>query len=78
MTTSTLALIILAAILAQVAVVVLLGLYRRKRQYRDMDERTSGTENISKLDDTTCSSVEHITSDLSWEGFKELVGIEIG
>ena len=32
MTTGTLALIILAVILAQVAIVVLLGLYRRRRQ----------------------------------------------
>jgi ferredoxin-NADP reductase len=73
MTTGTLALIILAAILAQVAVVMLLGLYRRKRQYRDLDERTSGAENISMPNAATRSSAELVTSDTTWENFKEFV-----
>ena len=73
MTTATLALIILAVILAQVAIVMLLGLYRRKRQYRALDERTSGAANISKPNAATRSSTEPVTPDLSWEGFKEFI-----
>lgn len=65
MTMGTLALIILALILAQIAVVMLFGLYRRKRQYRDLDERMSSA--------TSRSSDELVTSDLSWEGFKEFI-----
>lgn len=72
MTTGTLALIILAVILAQIAIVILLGLYRRKRQYRKLDERSSGTEN-RPIASATPSSTEHLSSDLAWEGFKEFV-----
>ena len=64
MTTGTLALIILAAILAQVAIVMLLGLYRRKRQYRKLDEQPNTA---------APSSTERLSSDLVWEGFKEFV-----
>ncbi len=73
MTTGTLALIILAVILAQVAIVVLLGLYRRRRQYRNLDKGTHGTENISKTNTPSRSSTEAASSDLIWEGFKEFI-----
>ncbi|MES0327952.1 MAG: 2Fe-2S iron-sulfur cluster-binding protein [Gammaproteobacteria bacterium] len=73
MTTSTLALIILAAILAQVAVVMLFGLYRRKRQYRDLDERTSGAKNVLKPNAATRSSTEPSGSAPSWDSFKEFI-----
>ena len=57
MTTATLALIILAVILAQVAIVMLLGLFRRRSQYQDLGKGMHGTENISKTNTTTHSSV---------------------
>jgi ferredoxin-NADP reductase len=73
MTTGTLALIILATILAQVAVVVLIGLYRRRRQYRSLEERISETETISTPLTPTPSAVEPVTSDHAWDGFKEFI-----
>jgi len=73
MTTSTLALIIVAAILAQIAIVMLLRFYRSKHQYRDLDQRTIDTEIISKPDAATRSSAGQATSHLAWEGFKEFV-----
>ena len=39
MTTGILALIIFAAIFVQITVAVLIGLYRRRRQYRNLDEQ---------------------------------------
>jgi len=64
MTTGTLALIILAAILAQVAGILLLGFYRRKHQYQALDEQTNGAAR---------SSTSSIISDHVWEGFKEFI-----
>ena len=45
MTPGTLALIILAAILIQIANVVFLGLYRRRRQFRDLGKGSHESEN---------------------------------
>ena len=73
MTTGTLALIILGIIIAQLAIVMLLGLYRRKRQYHDLDKGIQESENTPKINVPTRSSNESITSDLAWEGFKEFV-----
>ena len=66
MTTGTLALIILAVILAQVAIVVLLGLYRRRRQYRNLDKGAHGTENISKTNTPSRSSTGPGSWAASW------------
>ena len=55
MTTGTLALLILAAILAQVAILMLIGLYRRTRQYRNLGTRGSFSQGTL----------------LAWEGFRE-------
>ncbi|MBT4077686.1 MAG: hypothetical protein HOE78_13970, partial [Gammaproteobacteria bacterium] len=41
MSTGTLAIIIFLVILAQVAVVILLGLYRRKQQYKTLTNQAS-------------------------------------
>lgn len=73
MTTGTLALIILAVILAQVAIVMLLGLYRRKRQFHDLDKGIHRAENIPQSNTTTRSSTEPLSSNLAWDGFKEFV-----
>ena len=73
MTTGTLALIILTVILAQVAIVMLLGLYRRRRQYKTLGEKTHRTETPDKFIQPAHSSAEPATSNLSWEGFKEFI-----
>lgn len=74
MTTGTLALIIFSAILAQVAIVMLLGLYRRRRQYKNIDKAIQNNiEDTSITKSPTYSPVETITSKLVWEGFKELI-----
>jgi len=73
MTTGTLALIILAVILAQVAIVMLLGLYRRRRQFHDLDEGMHRAENIPQSNATTRSSTELLSPNHTWDGFKEFV-----
>jgi len=73
MTTATLALIILAVILAQVAIVMLLGLYHRRRQLHDLDKGMDGAENTSKSITPTHSSVVSPISNLAWDGFKEFI-----
>ncbi len=69
MTTGTLALIIFAVIFAQVAIVMLLGLYRRRRQFHDLDEGIQRTENLPQPNATIRSSTEPLSSG----GFKEFV-----
>ena len=73
MTTGTLALIILSAILVQIAVVVLFGLYRRRRQYRNLDERRSGAQILCESHVPVPSAVQQVTKGLSWEGFREFM-----
>lgn len=74
MTTGTLALIIFSAILAQVAIVMLLGLYRRRRQYQNIDKGIqNNVEDTSITKSPTHSPAETVTSDLVWEGFKEFI-----
>lgn len=72
-TTGTLALIVFTAILAQFGIVMLLGLYRRRRQYRDRHKGAHDAENIFKDNVVTHSSTEAMTSDVAWEGFKEFI-----
>jgi len=69
MTTGLLALIILSVILAQVAVVLLIWLYRRRRQYQILDERSSEAESCAQA----VSSTRPVTNDLWWEGFREFM-----
>lgn len=61
MTTGILALIILAAILLQIAIAVLIGFFRRQRQYQEL-----GSENSAIF-------ATEIASNLAWEGFREFV-----
>jgi ferredoxin-NADP reductase len=73
MTIEILALIILFAILVQVAVVVLIGFYRRRRQYRNLDERRSEAQTLIEPHAPASSAAKPVTNDLSWEGFRELM-----
>lgn len=70
MTIGILTLIIFFAILAQVVVVMLIGFYRRRHQYRDLGQQKSEALNPSKTQ-TATSSNESVTSVLAWEGFRE-------
>ena len=71
MTTGFLALIILSAILAQVAVVMLIGLYRRRRQYRNLDERRSEAQALLEPHAPEPYAAQPATHDLSWQGYRE-------
>jgi len=71
MTTGTLALIILVAILAQVAVVVLLGFYRRRRQYRDLDGRGGGSRTLASAPASEQPASEPSSLGEAWTGFRE-------
>lgn len=71
MTTGILALIILFAILVQVAILVLIVLYRRRRQYRNLDELKSEAQVLIESCALAPSAAKSGTSDLSWEGFRE-------
>ena len=73
MTTGTLALIILFVILAQLAVVVLIGFYRRRRQYRNLAERESESQTTLKPHAPVPSAAKSVTDNLSWEGFGEFM-----
>jgi len=71
MTTGTLALIILVAILAQVSVAAMIGIYRRRRQSRDLDghggeSRTLAAAPASKMPANGPSSPGE-----AWTGFRE-------
>jgi ferredoxin-NADP reductase len=70
MTSGILALIIIAAILAQVAVVALVTLYRRRQQYRAMGE-TSSEAASRPVPQTPVSSAESSAPTLAWDGFRE-------
>lgn len=73
MTTGILTLILFTAIVTQVAVVVLIGLYRRKREYRDLDERSSEAQ-VSFTSYAPATSVaKAITTNLAWEGFRQFI-----
>ncbi len=71
MTTGTLALIILVAILAQVAVVALIGFYRRRGQYRGLDGRGSRSHAPSAATAENLSRTRPSSPGGSWAGFRE-------
>jgi ferredoxin-NADP reductase len=73
MTTGILALIILSVILVQIAVVVLIGVYHRRRQYRNLDERRSEAQAIFEPHAPAPSAAKLVTNDLSWDGFREFM-----
>lgn len=71
MTTGTLALTILAAILAQVAVMALIGFYRRRRLYRDLDGRGSRSPAPSMPTAEDRGSTVPSSAGGTWAGFRE-------
>lgn len=73
MTTGILALIILSAIFVQVAIVMLIGLYRRKGQYRNLDERRSKVQTLIEPHAPATFVATPVTDNLSWEGFREFM-----
>ncbi len=73
MTTGILALIILSAILVQVAVVVLIGLFRRRRQYQNLDDREAEAPILYESSAPAASAAQPVTKDLSWEGYREFL-----
>ena len=73
LTTGTLALIILSAVLVQIAVVVLFGFYRRRRQYRSLDKPRSEAKIRFESHVPVPSAAQQATKDLSWEGFGEFM-----
>jgi len=72
MTTGTLALLILFAILAQVAAIMLVGYYHRKQQYRGLTEQTvqSKTTATPLLRPAAATLA---TSSPAWDGFREFI-----
>jgi ferredoxin-NADP reductase len=75
MTTGTLAFIIIGIILAQVVIVVLIGFYRRKRQYRELGPQVSPEESITKSGVTNASAIasNQVSTDPVWDGFREFI-----
>ena len=65
MTTGTLALIILAVIVIQIAVAILFKHYRRKQQYQSINDNKNSI--------VTHSLDKRGSSDLSWQGYKEFI-----
>ena len=74
MTTGSLALIIVVAILAQVVIVALVGLYRRERQFRDREPRAGQPQPAAVArPDAPTIPVRPSAADRAWNGFKEFV-----
>ena len=73
MTTGILALIILSAIFVQVGIVMLIGLYRRRGQCRNLDERSSKVQTLIESHAPATSVATPVTDNLTWEGFREFM-----
>jgi ferredoxin-NADP reductase len=75
MATGTLALIIITVILLQIAIVTLIGLYRRRRQYNDLGDHVEHETNIGSIPSLDVSTVtaNSVISGNDWDGFKEFV-----
>jgi len=74
MTTGTLALIIFAAILAQIAVIALIGLRRRKRLLSDSGARPGASPGPAQPAPLTETSLgEAPPSPLAWSGFRDFI-----
>ena len=72
MTTGILALIIFSAILVQVAVVMLIGFYRRRHQYQNLEERGNEAPTLFEPH-ASSSATKPVTNNLSWKGFREFM-----
>ncbi len=67
-----LSLIIVAVLILQVSVVALVGLYGRKRQYREIDIQESEPQILSETQELVLSSADAPRAPaVSWEGFRE-------
>ncbi|MCN4144673.1 MAG: 2Fe-2S iron-sulfur cluster binding domain-containing protein [Thiohalomonas sp.] len=73
MTTGTLALIILGVILVQVAIVMLLIIHRRKREYQELDRSKDASPAVISTPSSLLSkqTAETVASCSSWEGYRE-------
>lgn len=73
MTTGTLALIILGVILAQVAIIMLLTIYRRKREYQELYTSKDASSAIVPTPSSFVSkhAAETFASGSTWEGYRE-------
>ena len=68
------ALIIAAVLLLQVSVVVLVGIYRRKHQYREIDAQAREPQILSGSQEFVPSSADVPSAPTaSWEGFREFL-----
>ena len=63
MGTGTLAFIIFVFVLAQVALLMGIGIFRRKRKYRDLESLTSESQ-------VTGTANEITTTESAWDGFR--------
>lgn len=74
MTTGSLALIIFFAILAQITIVALVGLYRRKRRFRDLGPHPAEPQSAGVAGPVVPTiSPRPSTAEAAWDGFKEFV-----
>jgi ferredoxin-NADP reductase len=71
MTTGLLTLIIFAAILAQVVVALVIGLYRRRQQYRELGKHQESLGRVAEPASTGVFVAESAPSAFAWEGFRE-------
>ncbi len=79
MSTGSLTLIVFAAIAAQVIVFVLIGLRRRKQQFRDLESRIGEQQGSVEQQPVTSNIAPIVSPDaaektpLAWQGFKEFI-----
>ncbi|MES9964181.1 MAG: 2Fe-2S iron-sulfur cluster-binding protein [Candidatus Sedimenticola sp. 20ELBAFRAG] len=73
MTTGSLALIIMGAILAQVIALLLLGFYRRREQYLGLHEKSIQTSRGQMFDDPVSTPSDQEGPRSTWEGYREFV-----
>jgi ferredoxin-NADP reductase len=74
MSTGTLALIILAAILAQVAVFALVGLYRRNKEFRELELQQGESQVVVEPQALAVVMTSAVSGDKpAWEGYREFV-----
>jgi len=69
MSSGVLALIIFVAILLQIAIVLLLGFFRRKHQYLELNAGGKSPQVVTNINPVTKAAL----SCLAWEGFREFV-----
>lgn len=79
MSTGTTALIIIAVILVQVVIFSLIGLHRRKQQYRDLESRIDAQQGSVEQEPAATNITQVVSSEtadkgpLAWGGFKDFI-----